>query len=667
MGKPNTIFDFFKRKNTQSSNANVGDASSPTSDIVISENSSKKSRRVDVNEFNISSLEFDPGLRRQIWEYNVNQRDEIRRAYIKAGPYQFIHPDYPKSGDRNHLRIFQPSWFNLFPSWLEYSRETDAAFCLPCFLFNKPSGHPTQRVFTIDGFKNWKKLKASIDVVRVLAFQGVAFRGRDESVDSTNRGNFLEILNLMVSYNEQIAEVIAKAPKNASYTSPMIQKEILHIFSTRVKEAIRKEISNAKFCIMVDEARDESMKEQMAIVLRFVDKDSFVREPFFGLVHVANTAALTLQKGIYFVLSQHKLAIENIRGQGYDGASNMRELRISQTAEIAYLIEINEIESGRGLNQISTLQRAGDTRWSSHLRSVSSLIKIFSPVCEVILKIIDVGTTSSQRAEADPVYQVMTSFEFVFILHLMKETMQITDHLCQELQSKSQDILSAMNLVSFTKAYIQQYRDDKWDDLLTNVKSFCEKRNIDIPDMNARYVERRDSQLQELNRRFSEHAVELLILSSALDPRAARESFRIDDICQLVNKFYPQDFTDLEKEQLETELNHYKHNVVLHSSFQALSNISELCQWLVSTGKSTIYQLVFRVIVLVLTLPVSTATTERAFSAMNIVKTRLRNKIEDEFLTDSLMVYIEREIAATISIDSIIDDFRDLKKRRVPF
>jgi hypothetical protein len=185
-------------------------------------------------------------------------------------------------------------------------------------------------------------------------------------------------------------------------------------------------------------------------------------------------------------LSQHKLAIENIRGQGYDGVSNMRgewnelqalisndcpyayyihcfahrlqlalvvtskevihvhqfftdlsfivnivcascnrfkELRISQIAEIAYLIEINEIESGIGLNQISTLQRAGDTRWSFHLRSVSNLIKNFSPTCEVILKIINVGTASSQRAEADSVYQVMTSFEFVFILHFMKETM----------------------------------------------------------------------------------------------------------------------------------------------------------------------------------------------------------------------------------------------------
>jgi len=66
MGNPNTILDFLKRKNAQSSNAIVGDALSPTSNIVVSENSSKNSRRVDVNEFDISSLEFDSGLRRQI-------------------------------------------------------------------------------------------------------------------------------------------------------------------------------------------------------------------------------------------------------------------------------------------------------------------------------------------------------------------------------------------------------------------------------------------------------------------------------------------------------------------------------------------------------------------------------------------------------------------------
>jgi hypothetical protein len=55
--------------------------------------------------------------------------------------------------------------------------------------------------------------------------------------------------------------------------------------------------------------------------------------------------------------------------------------------------------------------------------------------------------------------------------------------------------------------------------------------------------------------------MELLILSSALDPRVSRESFKIEDVCQLINKFYPKDFTYLEEEQLKIEFHHYEHNV----------------------------------------------------------------------------------------------------------
>ncbi|KAL6228503.1 hypothetical protein ACLB2K_002452 [Fragaria x ananassa] len=65
------------------------------------------------------------------------------------------------------------------------------------------------------------------------------------------------------------------------------------------------------------------------------------------------------------------------------------------------------------------------------------------------------------------------------------------------------------------------------------------------------------------------------------------------------------------------------------------------------------YPPVYRVIMLVLTLPVSTATTERSFSAMRIVKTRLRNHMDNDFLTDSLLMYIEKEIAEKFDINSI--------------
>ena len=116
-----------------------------------------------------------------------------------------------------------------------------------------------------------------------------------------------------------------------------------------------------------------------------------------------------------------------------------------------------------------------------------------------------------------------------------------------------------MHLVSSTKALIQKFRDDGWDGLLTTVISFCEKHCIDVLDMNTCYVARRgqarnqqdnvtiehhyrvnifyatiDSQLQELNYRFNEDAMELLRLSSALEPREALKSFRSSDLCLLV-------------------------------------------------------------------------------------------------------------------------------------
>ncbi|KAK4583825.1 hypothetical protein RGQ29_021805 [Quercus rubra] len=735
------MLDFFKRKGSTSNSSEVN-VELPTTnvaipipenaDVPIPENADVLISQTQFQRIDLDSLDYDPGTRKQIWEYHVNQRDEIRRVYIKKGPHQPPLETFKKSGKQN--RSFQASWYRNNSKWLEYSPTTDAAYCLPCFVFHNPNVVVGQNTFIVGGFRNWKKvggkdcsfqvhigkdpnstrrvaeqmckdlmnqsqhlqrvvdhftteqiannrlqLKATIFIVRYLAFQAIAFRGRDESFGSLNRGNFHESLGIVTFWNE---------------------KEILHVFSTKVKKAIREEI-----------ARDESMKEQMAVVFRYVDAKGFVKERFFGLIH----------KGIYSLLSQYCLDIQNIRGQGYDGASNMRgmwnglqalilndcpyayyihlkaskqvvpishffltllflikivsasckrneQLKVANANEIARLIDLEELETGK-------------TRWSSHFRSVSSLLRMFSSTVEVLQNIID----------GESAYEGLTSFEFVFILHLEKETMEITDKLCQALQSQSQDILNAMHLVSSTKALIQKFRDDGWDGLLTTVISFCEKHRIDILDMNARYVARRgrarnqpdnvtnehhyrvnsfyatiDSQLQELNYRFNEDAMELLRLSSALEPREALKSFRISDLCLLVKNFYLQDFTDYDKQVLEKELYHFEHNVVQDPEFKTLKSLSELSQWLVRTGNSEHYKLVYRMVILVLTLPVSTATTE-AFSAMKLVKTELRNKMEDDFLNDSLMLYIEKDIASTFSLDSIVDDFEDLKERRVPF
>jgi hypothetical protein len=86
-------------------------------------------------------------------------------------------------------------------------------------------------------------------------------------------------------------------------------------------------------------------------------------------------------------------------------------------------------------------------------------------------------------------------------------------------------------------------------------------------------------------------------------------------------------------------------------------NLSELCRGLTISGKSNIYNLIDTLIHLVLTLSISTATIERTFSAMKLVKTRLHSKMENEFLADNLVIYIEKEIVKDFTTEIIMDEF----------
>ena len=104
--------------------------------------------------------------------------------------------------------------------------------------------------------------------------------------------------------------------------------------------------------------------------------------------------------------------------------------------------------------------------------------------------------------------------------------------------------------------------------------------------------------------------------------------------------------------------------LVEDSNLKNLSTMQELCTCLATTKKSEVYYLINRLLRLIMALPVSTATIERYLSAMKIIKNKLRNKMEVEFLASTMMIYIERDIATSFSSDSIIEDFKSLKERK---
>ena len=117
-------------------------------------------------------------------------------------------------------------------------------------------------------------------------------------------------------------------------------------------------------------------------------------------------------------------------------------------------------------------------------------MKLYNASCLVLQKIIVDGSTYSQMDDVDAAFNMLSSFEFILILHMMKEIMGITNGLCQALQKQSQDILNSMQLVCYTKILIQKLREDGWQNLLKCVVFLYEQHDIDIPDFNYTYVAR---------------------------------------------------------------------------------------------------------------------------------------------------------------------------------
>ncbi|XP_021745328.1 zinc finger MYM-type protein 1-like [Chenopodium quinoa] len=170
-----------------------------------------------------------------------------------------------------------------------------------------------------------KRLEASIISVQWLLVGALPFRAHDEKETSSNRGNFLRLLTLVSELHPNYSKVCLKnAHGNCQLTSLVVQKDIINACAKETTKAILEDLNGGFFAILADESADISDKEQLPLCLRYVNKEGEVCERLLGIVHVGDTTSLTLKAAIESLLIQHSLSFSQVRGQGYDGASNMQ-------------------------------------------------------------------------------------------------------------------------------------------------------------------------------------------------------------------------------------------------------------------------------------------------------------------------------------------------------
>ena len=211
-------------------------------------------------------------------------------------------------------------------------------------IFTQAVEHPTSTVSTLLDKKkaanierNRTILKCVLEAVIYCGRQCIALRGDNEKLnESGNPGNVLSLLKLMANHNE-IIRIHLEAPqmKCVTFMSPQTQNELLEFVAKHIiLQGIVQDIKQARFySIMADEVTSHN-SEQMAICVRFVDSVNDIREEFLQFSRLARITGKHIAEEIVKSLEDLGIPVEDMRGQGYDGASNMSSQRVGVQARI---------------------------------------------------------------------------------------------------------------------------------------------------------------------------------------------------------------------------------------------------------------------------------------------------------------------------------------------
>ena len=158
-----------------------------------------------------------------------------------------------------------------------------------------------------------------------------------------------------------------------------------------------------------------------------------------------------------------------------------------------------------------------------------------------------------------------------------------------------------------------------------------------------------DIKLQEL----TESNTNLLLCVTCLSPSNSFLAFDKEKLVRLA-QFYPKEFSSLELMILFDQLDSFIIDMRSSIEFSNLLGIGDLAQKMVETKKHVVYPLVYLLVTLALIFPVVTAIVEREFLTLKIVKNRLHNRMGDQWMTNNLIVCIEKDIFNCIDNDVIM-------------
>lgn len=524
----------------------------------------------------------------------VSMSNEVLLYFVNLGPCQpspldLKYREFPITTDSSgNKRSFHEShYFHRSPcgkfmkrTWLSYSPSLDKVFCMSCRLFGLVKAklsflaskgtcdfrniaktiihheslpehiqseisralYSTSTRIDISQLKsanhqvaeNREVLKIIIDALLFTARQNIAQRGHDESHTSMNKGNFLELLDLMSKHHGPLSSHLQKIEgkhNRVTFLSSKSQNKLLDILAEIVRSKILLEVKKSGlFSVIIDTTTDISSIEQFTFLLRFVNDMGKIEERLVALV----TAPDSTGKGMFEVFCNitEKYDIDwksQLCGQAYDGAASMQgkysglktliqnenpnalyvwcsahllNLVIVDTCDccmmtkvffgdIKALVEFMRARKRTACfvhcqsklypdQRVRRLKRFSNTRWTSHDRVIIVVYEKYVALLQSLNKIAtDIDSDSDTTSTAKSLTSRLSSFEFVIAMLLVKKIFSITTPVSNYLQSKSIDFIEAIGLVDVAKNRLYDLRNEsQCEELINEAKTFAKAQKL---------------------------------------------------------------------------------------------------------------------------------------------------------------------------------------------
>lgn len=556
-------------------------------------------------------------------------------------------------------------------------------------------------------------VQSILDVVIFLASNELAFRGNWDIDTKNEDGLFQSLFEFSLGKDEKLQKAMKLIPKNATYKSPDIQKDLISaaVFCTR-QAIVEKVNSSDYFTVFLDGTKDRNNAECLSLAARYYFEGKPV-ESVLGL-ETCDDLSAGISDVLLNSLEVYNVNTNKLLSQCYDGAPVMsgddggvqkivqdhfkriipyihcfsHRLHLVLITAMKRIIMIQiffdqvmmiysffQHYKVRNIYEGNSLKKLIATRWEGHYRSTIAIHDNYKEIVTSLCEIRENGSihkvNGEDIAKATGILECILKSEFVYMMLFMKQLLEILKPADKILQSREAGYVEAVPVIRATVKKIESLRTEEQFGTLEqkalqlisdiavqprrNQRRDCSMQVAQENLIQKAYFDTLDIVISEMKRRFEENDAILMALSSAQEMKLAS----LQPLAVLSRVEMP---SEIELEMAKNYLVEQELDRVRQGEENKEKN-KTIAQRLYTVRSA--YKKVYELYCAIDTFACSTAVVECSFSCLSRVGNIGRVHMKNERLRNLSFLAFESKVFRQIPHEAILRRFNEMKNRKL--